>query len=143
RGGIGQLLLERALPPPQRLARHRARPELGCQLLVEDDAAAVAGEAEPGAWQLLEALAADPEDRILRHAVLLGLARLLDQLRIALEGLVLEPGLAEQLVVVHEGPHGREVRQPPRLAVALGDRPRERREVANVLIDAGQPVDRL
>ena len=36
RGGIGQLLLERALPPPQRLARHRARPELGRQLLVED-----------------------------------------------------------------------------------------------------------
>src|SRR4029453_18859063 len=106
-----QLLLERALPPPQRLARHRARPELRYQLLVEDDATAVAGEAEPGARQLFEALAADPEDRVLRHAVFLGLARLLDQLGIAAEGLVLEPGLAQQLVVVHKGHNGGDVRQ--------------------------------
>ena len=138
---IRQLLLERVLPPLERLARDGPGPELGSQLLVEDHAAAVVRHAEPGRRELLEARARHPEDRILADAVLLGLAALLEQLGVALERLALEPGLAEQLVVVDEDPHRGEVRQPPRLAVALGDGLRERREVLDVLIHPGQPVD--
>ena len=143
RARIGQLVLESGGPPLERLARHRAGAQLRGELLVEDDAAAVGHHAEPRAGQLLEALAADPEDRILRHAILLGLLRLLDQLGVALERLVLEAGLAEQLVVVHERPHGREIRQAPRLAVALRDGARERGKVLYVLVHPWQAVDRL
>src|SRR5687767_1212318 len=143
RARIGQLVLEGARPPLERLAWHRGRAELRRELLVEDDTAAVGHHAEPRAGQLLEALAADPQDRILRDAVLLGLLRLLGELGIALERPVLEAGLAEQLVVVHERPHGGEVGQAPRLAVTLRDGARERREVLDVLLHARQAVDRL
>src|SRR6266700_1248585 len=140
--GVGQLFLEGALPPLERLARHRSRSELRRELLVEDDAPAIPREIEPGPGQLLESRAGDPENGILRHAVLLGLARLLDELGIALERLALEAGLPQKLVVVDEDPGRGEVRQAPGLAVALRGRARERREVLDVLVDAGQPVDR-
>src|SRR5207245_11008230 len=90
RSGVGQFFLEGALPPLERLARHRSRSKLRRELLVEDDAPAIPREIEPGPGQLLESRAGDPENGILRHAVLLGLARLLDELGIALERLALE-----------------------------------------------------
>src|SRR5439155_20004794 len=110
-------------------------------LLVEDAAPESPDEIEPGPRQLLESRASDPENGIRRRAVVLGLARLLDEFGIGLERLALEAGLPQQLVVVDEDPGCGEVRQAPRLAVALRGRARERREVLDVLVDAGQPVD--
>ncbi len=138
---IGELLLERALPPLERLAGHRPGTELGSELLVEDGAAPVVGHAEPGRGKLLESRPGHPQDGVLGHAVALGLLRLLDQLRIARKRLALEAGLGEELVIVDERPHRGEIGQSPGLAVALGDGARERREVLDVLLHAGEAVD--
>src|SRR5205807_6702384 len=62
--GIGQLFLESALPPLERLARRRTRSKLRRELLVEDDAPAIPREIEPGPGQLLESRAGDPENGI-------------------------------------------------------------------------------
>jgi hypothetical protein len=96
-GGAGELHLERFRvgdvepllegvgPPLQRLARDRAVAELVVAVLVEERAALVPGQAVPGARQLLGPDARDPQDRILRDAVLLGLDALLDQLLVGAE----------------------------------------------------------
>src|SRR5258707_11795761 len=73
RFGIGDVeaLLESVGPPFQRLARDRAGTQHMVALLVEEGAALVPGHLVPGARQLLEADAGDPQDGIARHAVLL------------------------------------------------------------------------
>ena len=115
RFGIGEVFLEGLDPPFQRLARDRAGTELVVALLVEEHAAAVPGHLVPGARQLLEPDAGDPEDRVVRDLVLLRLAQLLEQFVVGLERFELR--LLHQVGVVVPHPDRGEVRQAHQLAV--------------------------
>ena len=144
RFGIGDVeaLLEGVGPPFQRLARDRAGAQHVVALLVEEHAAAVPGHLVPGAGQLLEADARDPQHRIARDAVLLGLDAMLDEFLVGRERLV-ELQLLQHVAVVVPHPGRREVGQAHQLAVHHRDLLGEGREVGGVFLGARHVVERL